>query len=75
MMEDGMKKKNVHKCMTGSLCCTAEIEGTPSINYFNKIFLKTESDCSGSGHYSSTGSSPGPAAKWVKGSGIAAAAA
>ena len=22
------KKKNVHKCMTGSLCCTAEIEET-----------------------------------------------
>ena len=27
-MKDSMKKKNVRICMTGSLCCTAEIEGT-----------------------------------------------
>lgn len=33
MMEYGMKKKNVHICMTGSLCCTTEIEGTLSISY------------------------------------------
>lgn len=27
------KKKNVRICMTGSLCCTTEIEGTLSISY------------------------------------------
>ena len=26
-------KTNAHKCMTGSPCCTAEIEGTFYINY------------------------------------------
>ena len=35
-MEDNMRKKyiciyiHIHVCMTGSLCCTVEIDGTPS---------------------------------------------
>ena len=40
-MEDDVKKKSVHKCITGSVCCTAEIEHCKS-TITKKIFNKMQ---------------------------------
>ena len=46
MVQDGgsCEKKNVHICITGSLCCTAEMGRTLQINYKEKCKRKKEKE-------------------------------